>query len=360
MTWSFEAGPRQTVSLDGTFGNVEKLADAHALNWTPVRDENDDFELNTRGVSGGRGFITTDTDLNADGITPDSDPNVRNFGPASGNRSAQQTDLKNWIAFAVRSAIAPPPQGGNPARGRDVFASGPPAGANCVACHSGEKWTTSRVTYDPVDVNPIPGVDTGIVNTPDPGSVFLNGFVSAAGAGRLCEVPPPPGASNRLRIMHQIGTFTAVNPIEVRHGALSPVNTVTPAAGGRKRVRGGRLQHPDAARHLRQRALFPPRRGPDPRGGLRHRDRSELPVGRPRALALRDWRRAKRPRQQPDRGQGSDRVPAHDRRPHRAVPGRRPRAKRPGVPGRGSALRLPEGSAARNACARLQPVIGQG
>ena len=228
VTWSFEAGPRQTVSLDGMFSNVEKLADAHALNWTSVRDENDDFELNTRGVSGGRGFITIDTDLNADGITPDSDPNVRNFGPASSNRSAQQTDLKNWIAFAVRSAIAPPPRGGNPSRGRNVFASGSPAGANCVACHSGAKWTTSRVTYDPVDVNPIPGVDTGIVNTPDPGSVFLNGFVSAAGAGRLCEVPPPPGASNRLRIMHQIGTFTAVNPIEVRHGALSPVNTVAP------------------------------------------------------------------------------------------------------------------------------------
>jgi YVTN family beta-propeller protein len=229
VTWSFEAGPRQTVSLDGTFGNIEKLDDAHALNWTPVRDENDDFELNTRGVFGGRGFITVDTDLNADGITPDSDPNVRNYGPASSNRSTQQTDLKNWIAFAVRSAVAPPSTIGNPSLGRIIFGSAPPAGANCVACHSGEKWSTSRVTYDPVDVNPIPGVDTGIVNTPDPGSVFLNGFVSAAGAGRMCEVPPPPGAANRLRIMHQIGTFAAVNPIELRHGALSPVNTVAPA-----------------------------------------------------------------------------------------------------------------------------------
>ena len=120
---------------------------------------------------------------------PDSDPNVRNFGPASGNRSAQQTDLKNWIAFAVRSAIAPPPRGGNPARGRNVFASGPPTGANCVACHSGEKWTTSRVTYDPVDVNPIPGVDTGIVNTPDPGSVFLT----------ASSRPPARGGSARCR-----------------------------------------------------------------------------------------------------------------------------------------------------------------
>ena len=121
VTWSFEAGPRQTVSLDGMFGNLGKLADAHALNWTPVRDENDDFELNTRGVFGGRGFITTDTDLNADGITPDSDPNVRNYGPASSNRSTQQTDLKNWIAFAVRSAVAPPPTG-DVARGRHIFA----------------------------------------------------------------------------------------------------------------------------------------------------------------------------------------------------------------------------------------------
>jgi hypothetical protein len=228
VTWSFEAGPRQTVSLDGTFGNLEGLADAHALNWTPVRDENDDFELNTRGVFGGRGFITTNTDVNADGITPDSDPNVRNYGPASSNRATQQTDLKNWIALAIRSAIAPPSRGGNPSRGRDIFGSAPPTGANCVACHSGEKWTTSRVTYDPVDVNPIPGMDTGIVNTADSGSVFLNGFVSAAGAGRMCEGPPPPGAANRLRIMHQIGTFTATNPIEVRHGAISPVNTVAP------------------------------------------------------------------------------------------------------------------------------------
>ncbi len=229
VTWSFEAGPRQTVSLDGTFSNVDGLGDPHALNWAPVRDENEDFELNTRGIMGGRGFIIVDMDLNGDGIMPDSDPNVRNFGPASGGRASQQTDLKNWIALAVRSAIAPPSSSGDPARGRDIFGSGPPAGANCMACHSGAKWTTSRITYDPVDVNPVPGMDTGIVNTADAGSVFLNGFVSMAGAGRVCEVPPPPGATNRLRILRQVGTFTAANPIEVRSNAVSPVNTMAPA-----------------------------------------------------------------------------------------------------------------------------------
>jgi len=48
------------------------------------------------------------------------------------------------------------------------------------------------------------------------------------GLGRICEVPPPPGATNRLRIAHQVGTFTGANPIEVRHFAISPINTVAP------------------------------------------------------------------------------------------------------------------------------------
>jgi hypothetical protein len=229
VTWSFEAGPRQTIPLDGSFSNLEHHADQRLLNWSPVRDENPDFELNTRGVFGGRGFIVTQTDVNGDGIVPDSDPNVRNFGPASSDRALQQEDITNWIAFAVRAPIAPPGASGDPERGREIFGAAAPAGANCIACHSGVKWTTSRVTHDPVDVNPAPGVDTGSVNTPELDSIFLNGFNSAAGAGRACEVPPPPGAVERLRIMRQVGTFTAVDPVELRHGALSPVNTTAPA-----------------------------------------------------------------------------------------------------------------------------------
>src|SRR5262245_3750571 len=229
VTWSFEAGPRQTIDLAGTFSNTEGLADQRLLNWTPVRDENPDFELNTRGVFGGRGFITTNTDINTDGITPDSDPNVRNYGPASSNRASQQDDITNWIALNIRSPIAPPSTSGNPTRGREIFGAAAPGGANCVACHSGVKWTTSRVTYDPVDVNPVPGTDTGIVNIADPLGVFLNGFNSAAGLGRACEVPAAPGATERLRIEHLVGTFSATNPLELRHGAISPINTVPPA-----------------------------------------------------------------------------------------------------------------------------------
>src|SRR5262245_23207769 len=227
VTWSFEAGPRQTISVDGTFSPVPGDNAQRALNWSPVRDENQDFELNTRGIFGGRGFITTTTDVNMDQITPDSDPNVRNFGPASGNgRSSQQEDITAFVKFGIRTAIAPTSHSGDPNHGRDIFGSGGPDWANCVACHSGPKWSTSRITYNPVDVNPVPGTDTGIVNTPDADSVFLNAFNSANGAGRVCEVPPPPGATERVRIVHQVGTFTASNPIEVRSGAISPINTV--------------------------------------------------------------------------------------------------------------------------------------
>ena len=67
-------------------------------------------------------------------------------------------------------------------------------------------------------------------------SVYLNGFNTTAGAGRVCEVPPPPPgvdvggsmASERIRIVRQVGTFTAPNPIELRSNAQSPVNTMAP------------------------------------------------------------------------------------------------------------------------------------
>lgn len=229
VTWSFEAGPRQTIALDGTF-SAHDPEDQRALNWSPVRDENQDFELNTRGVFGGRGFIAVNTDVNGDGLTPDSDPNVRNFGPSSSGRAQQQEDITAYIQFAIRAPIAPPSATGNPARGRTLFGGAAPGGTNCVACHSGGKWTTSRVTYSTADLNPEPGVDTGIVNTPDDGSVFINAFNSANGAGRLCEVPEPPGVdTERIRIVRQVGSFVAANPIEVRANALSPVNTVAPA-----------------------------------------------------------------------------------------------------------------------------------
>jgi DNA-binding beta-propeller fold protein YncE len=60
VTWMFDAGPRQTVPLDGTFAKTAHGFDQRILNWSAVRDEVQDFELNTRNVFGGRGLIDDD------------------------------------------------------------------------------------------------------------------------------------------------------------------------------------------------------------------------------------------------------------------------------------------------------------
>jgi YVTN family beta-propeller protein len=59
VTWMFPAGPRQTIALDGMFNRFH-TGDQRILNWSALRDENQDFELNTRNVFGGRGLIEDD------------------------------------------------------------------------------------------------------------------------------------------------------------------------------------------------------------------------------------------------------------------------------------------------------------
>ena len=209
VTWSFEAGPRQTISLDGTFSSLEHSGrpapaqlDAGARREPGFRAEH---ARHLRRPWLHRHATPTST---ADGHharfrsqRPELRP--RQLRTARCSRPTSRTGSR----FGVRSAIAPPSTSGDPAHGRTIFGSAAPNGANCVACHSGVKWTTSRVTYDPADVNPVPGTDTGIVNLPDVLSVFLNGFNSTAGAGRACEVPPPPCAAERVRIVRQVGTL---------------------------------------------------------------------------------------------------------------------------------------------------------
>ncbi|MCI0589265.1 MAG: hypothetical protein L0323_20815 [Planctomycetes bacterium] len=73
VTWMFDAGPRQTIPLDGMF-NKKAPHDQRILNWSGVRDENQDFELNTRGVFGGRGLIDDDRLFLAIGGTSGATP----------------------------------------------------------------------------------------------------------------------------------------------------------------------------------------------------------------------------------------------------------------------------------------------
>ena len=67
ITWIFNAGPRQSTAMDGTFshspgGGIQKQ---RIFNWTAVNDELHDVENVLRGISGGKGAITTSANCGA-------------------------------------------------------------------------------------------------------------------------------------------------------------------------------------------------------------------------------------------------------------------------------------------------------
>jgi YVTN family beta-propeller protein len=212
VTWLFPDGPRQSISMEATGehpqpGGVVLNADGapllpafhqRALNWSAVRDEVQDFELNIRAVSGGEGLIR-------DGQA------VVNLTPTSTTgRDAELDAIAAYVTQGIRAPISPlraKNVGGGQvdpeiALGRVLFAS-----ANCQLCHGGENWTRSRVdfappptsetitggqlvrfltnvgTFDAAAFNEVRGVGTTIVqangalgfNTPSLLSVFAGG-----------------------------------------------------------------------------------------------------------------------------------------------------------------------------------------
>jgi mono/diheme cytochrome c family protein len=160
VTWYFARGPRQATSLDGSFAS-KHAEDQRIFNWTAIFDEVADFELNTRGISGGVG--ATVSSVSTPPATSDR-IDIVGIGHANLNGSATQAaDPKNPLALAaapqlndwgdiekymqsIRSPRAP--SNLDPAKveaGKTLFAWG---GA-CQGCHGGEKWTTSRRFYTP-------------------------------------------------------------------------------------------------------------------------------------------------------------------------------------------------------------------
>lgn len=168
VTWSFPAGPRQTVDTSATFsanGTEQRI-----LNWTAIFDEIHDFELNTRSVAGGTGAIVSDTTLNADGSANTAaridivglggvaDPiNAFNRGSARGAALTGATP-DDWDAIEAYIASIRSPKGstrldGDPLAGREIFLEG-----GCDNCHSGSLWTSSQRSYTPA-FNPNDGTD---------------------------------------------------------------------------------------------------------------------------------------------------------------------------------------------------------
>jgi YVTN family beta-propeller protein len=166
VTWMFGDGPRQSISMESTFAHPQPpgtqlnpngaplapSSDQHVLNWSAVRDEIQDFELNIRAVSGGQGLIRL-----ANGA---QDPCVFNLVIPPGNdcpantatnagRDADLDAIAAYIAFGIRAPISPLRARGSRVdpdvkKGRKFFEQ-----ANCQQCHGGAKWSRSRVDFAP-------------------------------------------------------------------------------------------------------------------------------------------------------------------------------------------------------------------
>jgi YVTN family beta-propeller protein len=152
VVWIFAAGPRRVIGQHTDFDQTDPTRTAQrALNWSAIFDEEEDFELNIRGVSGGLGLIVL-----SDGVTPDG--NVNAFLPlANGSRNQLRVRgvpawdaIKAFVQFGIRTPISPVSKT-EPLvlAGRALFTA-----ANCQQCHGSPQWTTSRIRFTPP---PAPG-----------------------------------------------------------------------------------------------------------------------------------------------------------------------------------------------------------
>ena len=135
----FPDGPRQTIELAGTFdhrfhNNQISLDHVRILNWSAVRDEVQDFELNTRAVFGGQGLIRDGRPvinlINADGT-----------GEANSGRDPELEALAIYQAYGIRTPIAPPISSEEFLGGAQLFEA-----MNCTSATAGCSGPTRSAT----------------------------------------------------------------------------------------------------------------------------------------------------------------------------------------------------------------------
>ena len=147
VVWIFADGPRRTIPQHTDFDLSDPLRlQQRPLNWSAVRDEEEDFELNIRAVSGGQGLIVL-----ADGVT--QDPTVTALTPlANGGRNQLEVGgvpawdaLRAFVQFGIRPPLSPASKTDpDVIAGRALFTA-----ANCQLCHGSPQWTRSRITFTP-------------------------------------------------------------------------------------------------------------------------------------------------------------------------------------------------------------------
>ncbi len=219
VTWFFARGPRQTTSLDASFnrGGTEQ----RIFNWTGIFDEVADFELNTRGNSGGVGAVvhrvgapvSGDDRIIFDG-TATTGAQIATTSPQAGlNGSVKairagvpggsgtvMSALADWdeVEDYIKSIRAPRrPSNLDTAAvtaGRALFESN-----SCGGCHGGSLWTTARRFWTPGATT---NSATGTLRTTN-----FNGFMG----GFAALNPPSQTAAAPLRFTNADTAVVAAN-----------------------------------------------------------------------------------------------------------------------------------------------------
>ena len=236
--WTFNAGPRKSVPLNGTF-SPHNTADQRVLNYSAIFDEVQDFEANIRNVSGPGPLAQP---LNGSVLDPNhglliSDTGQINFAPAvlnafakpnagrpqmtvtlpNSNVSVPALDaLNEWVKRAIRTpngALTNQEIDGGLAiadvqAGRKLFFQ-----AGCQACHGGTKWSNSSKDF----ASPPAAAEIFTETTPPP----------AAGTN-------PVTAQYLNRFLRDIKSFdlgSAANPIGANVGAVEKATDGKDALG---------------------------------------------------------------------------------------------------------------------------------
>lgn len=152
VVWIFPSGPKRTIPQHTDFDlTVAARNVQRALNHSAERDEQEDFELNIRAVSGGQGLI-----VQADGVT--QEPNIANLRqgnaalpslPSGGRNQLKVRGVPAWdaikayVQFGIRPPISPLAKtDADVVAGRVLFVA-----AGCQSCHGGAQWTSSTINF---------------------------------------------------------------------------------------------------------------------------------------------------------------------------------------------------------------------
>ena len=223
VTWTFPAGPRQSVDLTATFdasGSVQRI-----LNWTAIFDEVHDFELNTRAVANGTGAIVSDAALNDDG-TPNAAARIDIEGPGGVGNPANAFNRGSAAAVAAGGALPEDwdqiedyirslrsPHGrtvteGDPEAGRQVFLDG-----GCQNCHGGVLWTLSERYYNPLldaDASAVTMAEAGVADVGDVRADQLASTDTTTFSVIDVDANGPP--HRHSCVVRRVGTFDADGP----------------------------------------------------------------------------------------------------------------------------------------------------